>query len=423
MKVTIPYGHEKVSFDVPEKNFIGMLDPTFTPALEDIHTAIEHAIDNPIGTRPLDQIVQPGKKIAIIIDDGSRPTPISTILPILLPRLETAGARPEDIRIVAALGSHRYMTEEELRERVGDAVYERYEVLNSEFRKPEGLVYVGDTPEGVKIMATKAVMETDIHIGVGCLVPHPVMGWGGGGKILYPGIAGEKTVAYFHLKASLFDENMFGKDTTPIRDMMENWVDTIGLDFIINVVLNSKLQIADIVSGHYVQAHREGVRRGKRIVGNQVKEKADIVIVGSHPADQDFWQSPKALYAAEAAVKGERGGTMVLVSPNYEGIGPHAEYPACMGRDDGDSIVEACIRGEDHGDPLAVAVGNSMSKLRRRRQLIVVGDGVTKEEMARCGCEHRTISQLQTLVDELIAANPDCCIGALSNGAETFLYE
>jgi nickel-dependent lactate racemase len=423
MYVILPYGPDHIHFEVPDKNFIGMMDPAFVPAVDDLAGAIRSAIDNPIGTGPLEQIVRPGKKIAVIIDDGSRPTPISTILPILLPRLEAAGARPEDIRIVAALGSHRYMTEAELRERVGDAIYRRYEVLNSEFRKPEGLACAGKTPEGVDILATRAVLETDIHIGVGCLVPHPVMGWGGGGKILYPGVAGEKTVAYFHLKASLFNENLFGRDSTPIRDMMENWVDSVGLDFIVNVILNSKLQIADVVAGHYVAAHREGVRRGKRIVGFAVKEKADVMIVSSHPADQDFWQSPKALYAAEAAVKGAEGNTMILVSPNFEGIGPHREYPEFMGRDDGDAIVEACIRGESLGDPLAIAVGNSMSKLRRRRRLIVVSDGVTADEMRRCGCEHRPVSQLQALIDELLAENPACRIGALSNGAETFLYE
>lgn len=423
MNVSIPYGHEKISFEIPDKNFIGMMDPEFVPAIENLAGAIENAIDNPIGTKPLSEIVKPGKKIAVIIDDGSRPTPQSEILPILLSKLEAAGANPSDIRIVAALGSHRYMTEEELRERVGDAVYDRYEVINSEFKKPEGLVYVGKTPEGVDIMATKAVMEADIHIGVGCLVPHPVMGWGGGGKILYPGIAGEKTVAYFHLKASLIDENIFGKDTTPVRDMMEGWVDSIGLDFIINVILNSKAEIVDVVSGHYVKAHREGVKRGKKIVGFCVTEKADVMITSSHPADQDFWQSPKALYAAEAAVKGERGNTMILVSPNYEGIGPHAEYPECMGRDNGDPIVEACIRGENHGDPLAIAIGNSMSKFRRRRRCIVVSDGVTEEEMSKCGCEHRSSEKMQELVDELIKENPDCRIGVLSNGAETFLYE
>ena len=423
MKVTLPYGNEKISFEVPEKNFIGMMDPGYVPPLADLEGAICRAVDAPYGGKCLEDIVVPGKKIAIIIDDGSRPTPISVILPVLLKRLEAAGAAREDIRIVAALGSHRYMTEEELKERVGEEVYRNYPVYNSEFRKPEGLVYVGDTPEGVRIMASKVVMDTDIHIGVGCLVPHPVMGWGGGGKIIYPGVAGEQTVAYFHLKASLYDENMFGQDTTPIRDMMEGWVDSVGLDFIINVVLNTKMHIADVVAGHYVAAHRAGVEKGKKIAGYRITEKADIMVAGSHPADQDFWQSPKAMYAAEAALKGTNGGTMVLVSPNYEGIGPHPEYPEYMGRDDGDGIVEKCILGEDHGDPLAIAVGNSMSKMRRRRRLIVVGDGVTREEMQLCGCEHAPAAGLQKVIDDLLRENPNARIGALSNGAETLLYE
>lgn len=212
-------------------------------------------------------------------------------------------------------------------------------------------------------------------------------------------------------------------DVTPIREMMEGWVDTIGLDFIINVVLNAKMQIADVVAGHYVAAQREGVRRGKKIIGYQVKELADVVVVSSHPADQDFWQSPKAMYSAEHALKGDRGNTIVMVSPNYEGIGPHAEYPDCMGRDDGDETVKACIDGaEDLGDPLAIAIGNSMSKMRRRRRLIVVGDGVTKEEMERCGCERYAKAELQEVIDMLLKESPDCRIAALSNGAETLLY-
>lgn len=424
MKVTLPYGQSKVSIEIPDRNFIGMMDPAFTPAIEDLKGAIENAIDNPIGTKPLSEIVKPGKKIAVIIDDDSRPTPQSVILPILLPRLEAAGAKREDIRIVAALGSHRYMTEEELRRRVGDEVYDNYEVINSEFKKPEGLVYVGKTPEGVDIMATKAVMETDIHIGVGCLLPHPVMGWGGGGKILFPGIAGEETVSYFHLKASLYNEPLFGRDCTPIREMMEGWVDSIGLDFIINVVLNAKLQIADVVSGHYIKAQREGVQRGKKVIGYQVKEKADIMITSSHPADQDFWQSPKAMFAAEPALKGNHGGTLVLVSPNYEGMGPHPGYAECMGSDNGDDMVNASIRGEKFSmDPLSIAVGNGMAKLRQRRRLITVSDGVTPEEMQIAGSEHAYIKDLQKVIDALIREKPDCRIGAVSNGAETLLYE
>ena len=423
MLITLPYGKEKVSVNIPKKNFIGMMDPEFVNPCVDLEKLIEEAVSNPIGGARLEDIISHEKTIAIIIDDISRPTPISTILPILLSHLLSFGALPKNIVIVAALGSHRYMTEEELKERVGADIYNNYRVINSEFRKPEGLTYVGKTPEGVDILVTKAVMDSDIHIGIGCLVPHPVMGWGGGGKIIYPGVAGEKTVAYFHLVASLYDENLYGLDTTPIRDMMEQWVDSVGLDFIINVVLNAKAEIVDVVAGHYVKAHREGVRRGKEIIGFKVTEKADIMIASSHPADQDFWQSPKALYAAEAAVKGDRGGIMILLSPNYEGVGPHPEYPKCMGRDDGDSAVRECISGKTVDDPLALAVGNSMSKLRRRRRLIVVSDGVSAEDMRQCGCEHYNVAEFQSLIDSLIAENPNCRIGALSNGAETFLYE
>ena len=107
------------------------------------------------------------------------------------------------------------------------------------------------------------------------------MGWGGGGKIIFPGVAGEDTVSYFHLKASLYDENMFGLSTTPIRDMMEGWVKLIGLDFIINTILTPELKLCRVVAGDYVAAHREGVKIGKQVLGSKVTEKADVVIVSS----------------------------------------------------------------------------------------------------------------------------------------------
>lgn len=423
MKISLPYGKEKVELKIPDRSFIGMIDPPAVEGAKDPQGEILHAIEHPFGGKTLDDIINPDKKIAVIIDDGSRPTPIAVILPVLLKKLELCGAKPENIKIVAALGSHRYMTKEELIERVGAQIHRTYQVINSEFKDPERLEHVGDTAEGAPIMATRDIIEADIRIGIGNLVPHPVMGWGGGGKILYPGVAGEDTVAYFHLKASLIDENMFGQSTTPIRNMMESWVDAIGLDFIVNTILTPKLNIYKVVAGDYVLAHRTGVQIGKSVLGCMVREKADVVIVSSHPADQDFWQSPKAMYGAEPALKGARGGTMILVSPNYEGIGPHAEYPEYMGRDDGDEIVRACIAGDEiEGDRLALAVGNSMSKMRRRRNLVVVGDGVTKAEMERCGCRYYPLSQLQLAVDEVLSEYENCRVAVLSSGSETFLY-
>lgn len=422
MQVTLPYGQEAISFQVPDQAFLGLLDPPNVEVSTDPEGMIRHAIRNPIGTGTLDSFITKDKKIAVIVDDGSRPTPISTILPVLLSELDAIGVPKENILIIAALGSHRYMTEAELRDRVGSEVYQNYRVINSEFRDPSRLVYVGKAPDGVDIYATKEVMEADVRIAVGNIVPHPVMGWSGGGKMLYPGVAGEKTVAYFHLKGSLIDENMFGTEQYPIRNMMEQWVDTIGLDFIVNTVLTATGGLYRVVAGHYIHAHRAGVQHAKAAQGCKVPERSHVIVVSGHPADQDFWQSPKGMYAAEPALCGERG-TIILVSPNYEGLGPHKELPEYMMRTDGDDLVTRAIRGEDIGaDPLAVAVGNNMSKLRRRHQLVVVSDGVTAEEMAACGCKHYPKAAIQQAINEAMAQYPDCKISAMSNGAESFLY-
>ncbi len=423
MKITLPYGSKKVSFQIGDDRFIRMYDPAKALAAPDFEAEIRNAIDNPIGTLPLEELISPDASINIIIDDGSRPTPVSRILPILLQKLEGIGVKSGKIRIIAALGSHRHMTSAELEERVGSDIYNRYEVVNSEFRDPEKLVFVGKTPENVDIFAAKIAMDADVRIGIGNLVPHPVMGWSGGGKILYPGVAGEDTVSYFHLKGSLIDRNLFGREDSPVRDMMEGWVDTIGLDFIINTVLNSEMQLHKAVAGHYIEAHRAGVAIAKKVLGCPVEKRVDVVVVSAYPADQDFWQSPKGMYSAEFALKGETGGTIILVSPNYEGVGPHPEYPEWMGRNDGDELVKSILAGQHfNGDALAMAIGNSMSKMRRRRRLVVVSDGVTAEDMARCGCAHYPPSELQKAVDEAVSHYENGTVAAVSNGAETFLY-
>jgi len=424
LKIELPYGDGNVSFELEDRRFLRMYDPVRTPGTDDMEGEILRAIEAPIGTPKLEELIPRGAKINIIVDDASRPTPIARILPVLLKKLRDMGVGNGDVRIIAALGSHRHMTEDELRERVGGEVYREYSVVNSEFRDPDQLVFLGKMPDGVDVYASRIAMDADVRIGIGNLVPHPVMGWSGGGKILYPGVAGENTVSYFHMKASLINENLFGREDSPIRAMMESWVDTIGLDFIINTILNSELELYKAVAGDYIKAHRAGVEIAKRVLGCKVERRADVVVVSSHPADQDFWQSPKGMYSAEYALKGESGGTIILVSPNWEGIGPHAEYPEWMGRDDGDELIRRIFAGEKYeGDALGMSVGNSMSKMRRRRRLVVVSDGVTDEEMARCGCVRYPLCELQKAVDDAVAGyGDDCTVAAVSNGAETFLY-
>lgn len=425
MQIHIPYGSTmEAVFNVPDHNYYGMLKPLPVMPAADPVSEIRKAIDNPIGCMPLEKTVKPDDRVNIICDDISRPTPVHLILPVLIKKLEEIGVSSEKIKIIMALGSHRAMTEDEIRQRVGEDIFRKYHVVNSEFRRKEDLVYLGTTPDGVEIHVSKIVMDSDIRIGIGNIVPHPVMGWSGGGKILFPGVTGEKTVSQFHMLGGLADENLYGRDECFIRRSMEGWVETIGLHFIINTVLTSRMEVYKVVAGHYVKAHREGVEYAKIALGCKIEKKVDIIVVSSFPADFDIWQSTKGMSSSEHALK-DHSGTIILVSPNYEGIGPHPDFPKYFGMDDSEKILKRIFRGEDHftGDLLALSVGTSMSKMRKRANLVIVTDGISGEEAAQCKISHYPLCRLQNAVDDAMKRYENPLVASVSHGGELFIHE
>lgn len=424
MRLKIPYGSDaEAVFTIPDENYYGMLEPLPVAPADDPRREIARAIDNPLGCPSLKEIVKGNRRVNIICDDISRPTPVDVILPVLIEKLKTIGVGADNIKIVMALGSHRYMTEDEMRRRVGDAIYSEYRVVNSEFKNPDNLVDLGLAPDGVRIFASKEAMDSDIRIGIGNIVPHPVAGWSGGGKILFPGVTGEKTVSQFHMKSGMADISWFGMDDCPSRLSMEAWVDTIGLHFIINTVLTPKMEIYKVVAGHYVKAQRRGVEYAKVALGCKMEKRVDIVVVSSFPADVDFWQSAKGMCSAEHALKMDGTGTIILVSPNHEGIGPHEEYLKFFGMDDAGEKLERLFRGEPvDGDPLALSVGTSMSKMRRRVNLVMVTDGLSRADVERCRIEHYPLSGLQLAINDAIARYAHPSVAVASHGGELFIY-
>ena len=423
MNITIPYGSDKVSFNVPDENFCELLEPSCPVFNNDEDKIINDALENPIGTDKLEKIVEGKKTVSIICDDMARPTPVYKIMPHVLKRLHNAGIKKENIKIIIALGSHRYMTEDEIIAKVGKETYENYTVVNSSFKDENSLVLMGTAEDGSKIYVTGEAAASEVRIGIGNIVPHPVMGWSGGGKILFPGISGEKTVALFHIMGGLHPNgNLFGWDESPVRHCIEGWVDVIGLDFIINTALTGDFRIYKIVCGHYIKAHRKGVEYAKEIWGAKTTKKADIMIVSSYPADQDFWQSGKGLYSAENGLVDE-GGTIILVSPNYEGVGPHPELHEYMGDDDAHSKLEKAKNDDSiPGDRLAMSVGTAMSKMRMRREIIMVSDGITKADADACKIGYYPLNELQKAIDDTIKKYDNPVVSAISHGGELYVY-
>jgi len=382
MLITIPYGTKHISFNIPETNVAEVLLPN--PSVPKVPPAIFQAIRYPIGTAPLSSLVNPRSKVVILCEDITRPTPLDILLPYILDELQTVGVSKENILIIFALGSHRPMTSEEMRAKLGSDIYERYQVVNSEFRDPSKLVYVGTTESGVDIYIDKRVIQADIKIGIGSVFPHPAAGYTGGAKILYPGVAGEMTVAQFHLSAALVDKNLFGEAENPVRKEMETWVDRVGLDFVVNAILTPTGEIYQVVAGHYVEAHRQGIRFCQELYTIKVQDLADAVIVSSFPADLDFWQAGKAIMAAEKVVK--TGGTIVLVTPCYEGVGPHASFLRFCGAKDLKGLLTLAQKGGlTPEEILPLSVATLMHYARRRAEIIIISDGLKSIDIEEAG--------------------------------------
>jgi len=197
------------------------------------------------------------------------------------------------------------------------------------------LVDKGLTRRGTRIIVNKDVLDADIRIAVGSVLPHHPTGWSGGAKMLLPGVAGTETVNAMHLLGAT--EAQLGKVVTPMREEMEDFASEVGLHFIINVVLNENGDIIRATSGHFIDAHRDIVSWGMKINGVEFNEYADITISSPAPFDYDLTQADKGLFSAARATK--KGGEIILMSPCYEGIAPtHGEEMARLARYDDDTL-------------------------------------------------------------------------------------
>ena len=420
-KYGIPYGKDTLSFDISDE--IEVLDVSshavsYVPSYEN---EINRALDNPIGTGKIESIVKKTDRVCIISDDITRPTPTKEILECLLKRLHGAGVTRENIFIIMALGSHRYMTDQEMIVKVGEKIFSEYRVINSEFKDPTSLLDMGHSPTGARVLVNRSVMESDIRIGLGNIVPHPAMGWSGGGKILYPGVTDETTVTQFHIEQGLAEENLFGMDDCFIRLEVEKWVDTIGLHFIVNTILTPELKLFRAVAGHYVKAQRAGVALAKEVCGEKINKLYDIAVVSSYPADMDYWQATKGYLCGARGVS--ENGTIILVTPCPEGVGPHPEYIDCIGDDNAENkLIDLKNAKPVEGDPLALCIGTCVSKIRKKYRLVTVSDGLTSQEMDLAGITHYKVSDLSKALTDAISQYEKPSIIIIPNGGETVLY-
>ena len=318
MTLELGFGDGFQTVEIPEANLLGVLEPNEVKRGECGEAAVKAALQSPIGSPPLSQIVKPGEKAVIITSDITRPVPSYKIIPAVLDELRKSGVENDDITVVFALGVHRGHTVDEMKKLVGETVYGSVRCVDG---NPEDCVHMGDTKLGTPVDITRAVAEADRRIGIGNIEYHYFAGYSGGAKAIMPGVSTRRAIQSNHSRMILPEAAAGRLEDNPVRMDIEEALLHCPLDFIVNVVLDEHKEILYAVAGHFIEAHRAGCEFLDSLYRKNIDACADIVITsqGGTPKDLNLYQTQKALDNAKNAVK--PGGVIILVGSCREGFG------------------------------------------------------------------------------------------------------
>src|SRR5215472_9037845 len=273
----LPYGKNRIRAVIDGD----LLAPRRAEPVADETAAVYDAIEKPIGAAPLRNIVRPGERVAIVVNDITRLTRTDLILPPIVNTLNAAGIPDRDMFIVFALGIHRRQTDDERRLILGDEMFSRIRSVDHISTDEANLVTIGTTSFGNRVEINREVWEADRIVLTGEIIYHLIAGYSGGRKSLVPGVGGFRTTTFNH--RMIFDPNCrSGKlDGNPAHEDLLEACRMVDPDFIVNVVLSPDLRLIQVVAGHFDHAHREGCRTVDRMLAADVDQPYDLVIASA----------------------------------------------------------------------------------------------------------------------------------------------
>jgi nickel-dependent lactate racemase len=332
----------------------------------------------------------PGKEVVILFEDLSRPTKIYEFLPYVLKELEEAGIKDDNIRFIAALGTHGALRLIDFIKKLGPDIPGRFAVYNH--NPYENCTPIGTTTNNTPVAINKEVMACDLKIGIGCITPHPLSGFGGGAKILFPGVAGMEGIQYHHSNIAKRKpptvQNPTGKsprwgevDDNEARLDLEESARMAGLDIVINAVVNMHRDTVGLFVGDMVKAHREGVKLARKIYHTPIPKDPDVIIANAYcKANEGTF-----LMGIGNGLLREDGGDLVIICNIPDG-----------------QVCHYLLRsfGKDHGGKL---YGKRTRLLPRIRRLIVLGPYIDRAGIDWLGpVEHTIMAKDWTQVIDLI---------------------
>ncbi len=322
-KVRFEFGKSGIQLEVPEGLEYMMVEGRSAEPIGDPIAALEDALDHPIGCPPLRELAAGKKSAAISICDITRPAPNSTTLPPLLRRLHEAGIAVESINILIATGLHRAATDAEIQRISGAEIASRYRIFNHDAKQLSDHRWLGSTRNGTPVYIDNRFMDADLHITLGFIEQHLMLGFSGGRKLIAPGVAAQETIKVIH-SPKFMREPMATEGSTTENPLHAELLEIAGMarhDFMLDVTLTQSRSISGVFAGNAVEAHAAGVQFLKDTSLEPLPALADLVITSAagYPLDLTFYQTIKGITAASHIVK--PGGRILVIGECSEGVG------------------------------------------------------------------------------------------------------
>ena len=419
MLVTLAYGRTGLPVEFPDTRTT-VIEPTYSAGLPDQSGAVREAVEHPLGTAPLRDLVGTDQTVAISVCDITRPMPSATVLPVVLDAL--AHVPTDQVTILIASGTHRATTHDELVEMLGAPLVDRCRIVVHDAFDDTQLTSLGEVEHRIPVSLNRTWVEADVRVTTGFVEPHFFAGFSGGPKMVAPGLAGFKTIMRLHDAEMIRhpDARWGVTEGNPIHDAVRRIAALSGVDFSVDVAINRDRQITHVAAGELCAVHRTLCAVVKRTAMQAFTRPFDVVVTtnSGYPLDQNLYQTVKGMSAAAQVVK--PGGVIVCASECTDGFPAHGEYlPILTERDSAEALLDMInAPGHNRHDQWEVQV---QAQIQQRAEVLLKTDGLSADQVRSA---HLTpIDDVGSATrDALDRFGPEARLCVLPEGPQTIPY-
>jgi lactate racemase len=348
MQIRFAFGQDGLDLNLPDGPRYEVIESRSASPLPDVAAALDAALDRPIGSKPLRELAAGKKTAAISVCDITRPAPNWLTLPPLLKRLHDAGIPVEGVTILIATGLHREATPSEINHILGPEIAAKYRIVNHDARVLADHRWLGTTGRGIPVYIDERFMAAELHITLGFIEQHLMLGFSGGRKLVAPGLAAQETIKVIHspkfMREAKATEGSIADN--PLHAQLLEIARMAGHDFMLDVTLTQDREVSGIFAGDPVRAHAAGVDFLRTTSLERLSGLADAVITSAagYPLDLTLYQTVKGVTAAKHLVK--PGGRILIMGECAEGVGSPEFAEKVASFSDYDSFLDEILNAD-----------------------------------------------------------------------------